>query len=144
MLVENATSPWGQYWERVFHKHSRKQYIVLVPLCKNPFPKIVTMTKLDIHPISAQNSQKGIRDVTTNLPTLVGIGLRYLKVQVQPSHYRSLPVDTFMGIKYTKANALLSNMFTVNLLPKYISYHLSSAFTDSQTVATYIIINRCL
>ena len=22
MLVENATSPWGQSWERVFHKHS--------------------------------------------------------------------------------------------------------------------------
>ena len=54
------------------------------------------------------------------------------------------PVDTSLGIKYTKANALLSDIFTVNLLPKYISYHLSSAFTDSQTVATYIIINRCL
>ena len=29
MLVENATSPWGQSWERVFHKHSCIQFIAL-------------------------------------------------------------------------------------------------------------------
>ena len=54
------------------------------------------------------------------------------------------PVVTSLGIMYAKANDLLSNIFAVNVLPKYISYHLSSVFTDSQTVATYIIINRCL
>ena len=30
MLVENATLPWGQSWERVFHNHSFKQFIALV------------------------------------------------------------------------------------------------------------------
>ena len=58
MLVENATSPWGQSWERVFHKHSCIQFIALVPLalvlwtvctcaCGKHFPKIVPMAKLD-------------------------------------------------------------------------------------------------
>ena len=31
MLVENAISPWGQSWERVFHKHLCIQFIALVP-----------------------------------------------------------------------------------------------------------------
>jgi hypothetical protein len=31
MLVENATLPWGQSWERVFHKHKCIQFIALVP-----------------------------------------------------------------------------------------------------------------
>ena len=34
MLVENATLPWGQSWERVFHKHSCIQFIALVPMVK--------------------------------------------------------------------------------------------------------------
>ena len=46
MLVENATSRWGQSWERVFHKHSCIQFIALVP--KLVLPKIVPMAKLDI------------------------------------------------------------------------------------------------
>ena len=59
MLVENATSPCGQSWERIFNKHSCIQFIALVPLalvlwtvftgaCGKPFPKIVPMVKLDI------------------------------------------------------------------------------------------------
>ena len=32
MLVENATSPWGQSWERVFHKHSCIQFIAYVQI----------------------------------------------------------------------------------------------------------------
>ena len=32
MLVENATSPWGQSWEWVFNKHSCIQFIALVAL----------------------------------------------------------------------------------------------------------------
>ena len=39
MLVENATSPWGQSLERVFHKHSCIQFIALV-LVENPFPRL--------------------------------------------------------------------------------------------------------
>ena len=35
-------SPWGQSWERVFHKHKCIQFIARVP-------KIVPMAKLDIH-----------------------------------------------------------------------------------------------
>ena len=35
-------SPWGQSWERFFHKHSCIQFIAPVP-----FPKIVPMAKLD-------------------------------------------------------------------------------------------------
>ena len=60
MLVENETSPWGQSWERVFHKHSCILFIALVPsalvlwtvctcACGKPFPKIVPMVKLDIY-----------------------------------------------------------------------------------------------
>ena len=58
MLVENATSPWGQSWERIFHKHLCIQFIALVLsalvvwtvctcACGKPFPKIVPMAKLD-------------------------------------------------------------------------------------------------
>ena len=58
MLVENATSPWGQSWERIFHKHSCIHFIALVPralvqwpvctcACGKPFPKIIPMVKLD-------------------------------------------------------------------------------------------------
>ena len=30
MIVENATSPWGQSWERVFHKHKCIPFIARV------------------------------------------------------------------------------------------------------------------
>ena len=63
MLVENATSPWGQSWEWVFHKHSCIQFIALVPsalvlwtvctcACGKPIPKIAPMAKLDIPKIA--------------------------------------------------------------------------------------------
>ena len=51
MLVENATSAWGQSWEWVLHKHSCIQFIALVP--KKPIPEIVPMMKLDI-PVSIE------------------------------------------------------------------------------------------
>ena len=40
-LLENATLPWGQFWERFLHKHS------CTCACAKPFPKIVPMAKLD-------------------------------------------------------------------------------------------------
>ena len=52
MLVENATSPWGQSWERVFPQalvhtvHSTCAFGTRA--CGKPFPKIVPMAKLDI------------------------------------------------------------------------------------------------
>ena len=58
MLVENATSAWGQSREWVLHKHSCIQFIALVPsalvlwtvctcACAKPIPEIVPMLKLD-------------------------------------------------------------------------------------------------
>jgi hypothetical protein len=44
MLVENATSPWGQSWERVFHKHSCIQFIALVPTQDCPHGEIRHLT----------------------------------------------------------------------------------------------------
>ena len=44
MIVENATSPWGQSWERVFHKHSCIQFIALVPTQDCPNSKIRHLT----------------------------------------------------------------------------------------------------
>ena len=56
MLVENETSPWGQSWERVFHKHKCIPFIARVPkaqvlwtvctsACGKFFPKIIPMAK---------------------------------------------------------------------------------------------------
>ena len=65
MLVENATSAWGQSREWVLHKHSCIQFIALVPsalvlwtvctcACAKPIPEIVPMLKLDIGKMQKQ------------------------------------------------------------------------------------------
>ena len=73
MLVENATSAWGQSREWVLHKHSCIQFIALVPsalvlwtvctcACAKPIPEIVPMLKLDIcaydHPAMSNKSYR--------------------------------------------------------------------------------------
>ena len=69
MLVENATSPWGESREWILHKHSCIHHSTCA--CAKPIPEIVLMVKLDIPGIRDNSLQTVGQFDKFNIPVVV-------------------------------------------------------------------------
>ena len=75
MLVENATTPWGQSWEWFLHKHKCIQFIARV-LVQNPFPRlslgeVAFSTSMCIYNVNLKTYPKAFFTMTTLLMSLL-------------------------------------------------------------------------